>query len=200
MSQHGAHASVRHRGTPRGFTLVEAVVAGALVVTTVAICLPALQLVRQAVDVSSRQALASIVAASRLEELHALAWHFETPAPGLEVRVSDLTTDLSVAPAAGGGNGLQQSPADALVTNRDGYVDFLDGQGRWLGGGVSPPPNSVFVRRWSVTRWPPAPDDVLVLQVMVGALAVEPGAAGRAGLGRRPGDAWLLSVRTRRRR
>jgi hypothetical protein len=36
--------------------------------------------------------------------------------------------------------------------------------------------------------------------VMVGALAVEPGAAGRPGLERRPGDAWLLAARARVRR
>jgi hypothetical protein len=35
---------------------------------------------------------------------------------------------------------------------------------------------------------------------MVGSLTAEPGAVGRQSLDRRPGDAWLLSMRARVRR
>jgi type II secretory pathway pseudopilin PulG len=199
-ARHDGHDRTPCEARSRGFTLVEAVIAAALAVTTIGIALPVLRVVQQSVALGAEQSTAAMLAASRLEELCALAWRFDTPFPGVEVRVSDHTTDLSVTPAGATGTGLQPSPSDALRTNRAGHVDFLDGRGHWLGAGLSPPPGTVYVRRWSVTPWPPAAADVLVVQVMVGALAVEPGAAGRQGFERRPGDAWLLSVRTRGRR
>jgi hypothetical protein len=197
----GDHTFRRRDAQERaGFTLVEAVIAAALAVTTVAICLPVLRLLHQSVALGAQQSMATTLATSRLEELCALAWRFEMPVSGVLQRVSDASTDLSVRPANLGGSGLQPSPPDSLRIGRAGYVDFLDARGQWLGAGPTPPANSAYVRRWSVTPWAPAPADVLVLQVMVGSLAAEPGAVGRQSLDRRPGDAWLLSMRARVRR
>ena len=62
--------------------------------------------------------------------------------------------------------GLRPSPSDALDRNTAGYCDFLDAQGRPLGGGgVTPPVAASFVRRWSVIPLAASPANALLLQV-----------------------------------
>src|SRR4029453_15968739 len=80
-----------------------------------------------------------------MEELRSLAWtHISTSAPAISMSVSDLTTDLSNDPATDDGPGLLRSPAGTLTSNVDGYVDYLDATGRWVGRGSSVPATAVY--------------------------------------------------------
>ena len=70
--------------------------------------------------------------------------------------------------------------------------------GRRHGGGVSPPPNATFARRWAIQPLPADPERSVVIQV----LATPNFARGAADTGvvtRLPGEARLVTVRTRRR-
>lgn len=168
-----------------GTGLTEVLCAAAILVTAVTGLAPLfLAAVRATIDARS-QTTATVLALQRLEQLRGLTWGFDPNAP--EVRISDLTTDLSGDRPTGGGRGLNQSPADALWTNTSGYVDYLDQSGRWVGSGASPPPGACWVRRWSIEPVAANPDDLLVLQVLVIP-------AGSVGSGQRPADrnaAWL---------
>lgn len=89
------------------------------------------------------------------------------------------------------GLGLSPSPAGALGQNTTGYCDFVDGNGRVLGGGTTPPPGAVYIRRWSVEPLPASPNNTLVLQVLVTR-------SRTSGVTRLPDDIRLVSVKTRK--
>ena len=125
-------------------------------------------------------------------------WGFATDGTGLPV--SDTTTNLSVTPAQATGGGLNPSPSGSLDRNTPGFVDYLDGNGVWVGTGTTPPAGTVYVRRWSITPLPTNPNNTLILQVLVTPIAVEALRGESPGDGRRrlPGEAWLISVKTRK--
>ena len=64
--------------------------------------------------------------------------------------------------------GSWPSPPGTLTSNVDGYVDYLDGGGRWVGRGGSSPATAVYIRRWAVRPLASDPDDLIVLEVVVG--------------------------------
>ncbi len=173
-----------------GFSLVETLVATALLATAV-VSLAQLAGLAARGNVRSRNTTyAAVLAAQKLEELRALAWHVDAQG----VAVSDLTTDTTVTPEASeGGTGLAPSPATALLNNTDGWVDYLDGEGRKLGGGLRPPANTAYVRRWVVQPLPESPDHALIIQVLV-----TRDAGSREGRARRrPEEARFVTLRTR---
>jgi hypothetical protein len=92
-----------------------------------------------------------------------------------------------------GGIRLAHSPPGVLGRNTPGYVDYLDGSGRFLGTGVVPPANTAFVRRWSVEALSSHPD-MLALQVLV--ITRARSAASDAYPSVLPGDIWLLTFTT----
>lgn len=93
---------------------------------------------------------ATFAAESKMAELRALTWAYD--AAGTSVPVSDA--------------GLAWSPASTLTANVDGFVDYVDVAGAFVGGGVLPPRQGVFVRRWSIQPLPADPANTLVLQVV----------------------------------
>jgi len=130
---------------------------------------------------------AAVLAQGKMEQLRALAWSVDDR----DQPISDTTTDTSIEPeTSAGGTGLSPSPGDTLTRNRRGYCDFLDANGRSLGGGTTPPADTTFVRRWSIDPLPTSPDHAVVIQVLV--LRLRDGAAGVRG------DAHIVSVKTRR--
>ncbi len=138
---------------------------------------------------------AAVLAAQKLEQLRGLTWSVGT----LGEPVSDLSTNLALpVQSPAGGQGLSQSPSNSLETNVEGYVDYVDQFGRILGGGSTVPDRAVFIRHWSVEPLPANPTDTLVLQVVV--TPRNRGTAGRhgGGVGRLPGEARLMSVKTRK--
>jgi len=120
----------------RGFSLVEAVVAMAIMFTaTVAVAQLSI-LSARANRVARSTTMTSILASQRMEQLQSAAW-------------------AELAP----------SPPGALVRSADGYVDYLDADGRTLPAGRMPPSGAVFVRRWALTRM--SGGDALMVQVSV---------------------------------
>lgn len=172
-------------------TLVEVAVATALFTIASLAAAHLLVWATRAFWATGAETTALAAAQMKMEELHSLAWQFD----GSGSRVSDLETNLSGRTASGGGPGLAVSPPNALLDSLDGYADYLDSHGQWVGTGPSPPPNAAFVRRWAIRPFVGAPDDTLILQVLVVPIAND--RAGRQSAARGAGESWLVSARTR---
>jgi hypothetical protein len=113
--------------------------------------------------------------------------------------LSDTSTNLAVYPPAHNGSGLNPSPADSLEQNTEGFVDFLDGNGAWVGTGSTPPASAVYIRRWSIQPLPTNPNNTLVIQVLVTPVTSEAARVSSAFTRTRmAGDALLVTVRTRK--
>jgi hypothetical protein len=137
------------------------------------------------------------MAEQKLEQLRALTWGFDLAGQGLPL--TDTTTNLAVTPPEHNGSGLNPSPADALERNTDGFVDFLDGNGQWVGTGSKPPASAVYIRRWSITPLPTNPNNTIVIQVLVTPVASEQARVESAFTRTRmSGDALLITVKTRK--
>jgi hypothetical protein len=149
-----------------------------------------------AVTAARSQTTATVLAAQKMEQLRALA--FEYADSGVLVPVTDVLTDLSLDPMAGGGAGLSSSPGGTLSTNTAGYVDYLDKHGAWTGTGAAPPPAAVFIRRWNVARLPSSPSDSLVFRVLVTTVVRDTQASPVPPRRRLAGDAMLVTVVTRK--
>ena len=178
-----------------GFSLIEVVVAMSLLATALASVAQLLAVASRANATARDVTLASVLAQQKLEQLRALAWGFDST----ELRLSDLTTDLSVDPPnLGGGVGLGASPADTLSENVTGFVDYLNASGAWIGTGAMPPSGTVYVRRWSVEPLANSPTDTLILEVVV-AHARRKKSAGASASAWVANDAHLVAVKTRKR-
>jgi type II secretory pathway pseudopilin PulG len=151
-----------------GFALLEVLITAGLVV---AVAAGASHILAIAVRVSHGarvRTMASMLAAEKIEQLRSLTWsHVTTSAPAISISSSDFTTDLSNDPATDSGPGLLPSPPATLEANVAGYVDYVDGAGRWVGAGGSPPSSAVYIRRWAVRPLASDPENILVFQVVV---------------------------------
>jgi len=180
-----------------GFSLVEVLIAMGLL-TAVSLGVAQLfALSGRATFVARGQTSATALAEQKMEQLRALTWGFDTDGQGLPL--SDTSTDLAVDPASANGAGLNPSPSNSLEVNTPGYVDFLDAHGTHVGTGATPPGSAAYIRRWTVRPLPTNPNNTLVLQVLVTPVSNE-GSRVPSGDPRRrmPGDALLLSVKTRK--
>lgn len=183
-----AHSLERLARATAGFTLIEALGALVILTTTVLGLVQVLTGTARATALARRMTVTSALAAQKLDQLRSLAWTYD--AAGLAV--GDMQADTTVAPELpAGGRGLALSPPGALMSNADGYCDFLDAYGRSLGGGAIPPPGAVYVRRWSIAALAADPAGTLVLQVRL--LSRDAAARGAAD----PGGVTLTTVRTR---
>jgi len=171
----------------RGFALLEVLITAGIVITIAA---GASQIVAIAIRASHGarvRTMSTLLAAGKMEQLRSLAWtHTTTSSPAISISSSDVTTDLSSDPATDAGPGLLPSPADTLQSNVPPYVDYLDGDGRWLGCGAAPPGATVYIRRWTVRPLASDPENILVFQVVVTTRAaggaVSPDAARLVGI------------------
>lgn len=143
-----------------GFSLVETIVATALLATAV-VTLAQLFGVAVRRNLASRDTTyATILAVQKLEELRAAL----TIAPD-----GDPDWDPDWDPDG--------APGSALQENTVGWVDYVDQFGRTLGDGETPsrsapsrsaPSRSaVYIRRWAVQPLPADPDNTLIIQVVV---------------------------------
>jgi hypothetical protein len=180
-----------------GFSLVEAVVAVGLCMTAAVGVAQLIGVATRAVRTARERTSTTILAAAKMDELRSLAWTYElSSGDNPAIARSDFETDVSQPDQPLGGVGLSASPAGTLAANIDGYVDYCDEQGRWVGRGALPPRNAVFVRRWAVWPLPADPDRTLVLHVLVTTIHEDRARASRtipSG-----SDALLWSVRTRK--
>lgn len=184
--------------TDAGFTLVELLIAIAILSSIAAGVAGLFGVAIKTTEGARVQTATVALAIQKMEQLRALTWGFDAAGVG---RVTDSTTDLSVEPSTGSGSGLSPSPPGTLDSNIAGFVDYLDKNGRWVGTGASPPGQAVFIRRWSVDALAGAPDDTLLLQVLVTTVIRE--ATGWAGGGVRPrlrDDALFVTFKTRKAR
>jgi len=175
----------------RGFTLIEVLIAMAILGAAALVTGRLLAATTNAMSQARAQTSTATLGVARMEQLRALNWTFDSSGAPL----TDLTTDLSTNPPSHGGSGLLASPAAALDENTPRFVDYLDERGEWVGSGSEPPPAATFVRRWSVD--PPADGaaDTLVLQVVVRRVVDDVGAA-RSARGARA-ESRFVTVRTR---
>lgn len=190
-------ASGRSGSSPeRGFSLAETMVATAILAT---VSLGVAQMFILAADQTRGgkiETSAATLAEQKMEQLRGLTWGFDTTGQGLPV--SDTATNLAVDPPDATGFGLNPSPTGTIDANTPGYVDFIDQFGRYIGTGANTPPNAVYVRRWSITPVPTNPNNTLVLQVFVTTPARDAQRGQAATRRKLPGDAWLVSVKTRK--
>jgi prepilin-type N-terminal cleavage/methylation domain-containing protein len=189
---------IRKPQPPAGFTLVEVLIAIAILITIAVGVAQLIAVATRAIRAAREHSSAVILAAAKMDQLRALAWTYEPSAPGLRaVPRSDRATDVSHPNHAPTGAGLDVSPAGTLGANMPPYVDYVDDAGRWVGHGADPPANAVFIRRWAVWPLPADPERTLVLQVLVTTVRDDRSRAtewtGRTGV-----EALLVSVRTRK--
>jgi prepilin-type N-terminal cleavage/methylation domain-containing protein len=145
-----------------GFTLAEVCVAMLIIGVAAAGIAVMTSIAVRSANASGTQTMTIQLARQKLHELRALAWSVDTNG----IAISDTTTDLSTQPHQAGGPGLQPSSL-SLDSSLAGYADYLASDGAWLGTGSMPPPEAVYVRRWSISALPEDPANVLVLQVLV---------------------------------
>jgi type II secretory pathway pseudopilin PulG len=178
----------------RGFSLIEVVVAAGLLAASLMTLAQLFVLGMQSNLDSRRTTEATVLAQQKLEELRALAWGFDEH----RIPISDTTSDTAAEPVQPtGGTGLRTSPSSALQANTPGFVDYVDRFGRKLGGGASLPPGAMFTRRWSVQPLSAQPGATLVFQVLVTPHFVR-GGADEGAVARLPGEARVVTVKTRK--
>ena len=176
-----------------GYALIETLVAAAIVVAVAAGVAHVAVLTGAAVQASGVQGRALFLAVQKIEQLQSLVWTFDADLQP----VSDERTSLAVDPPAPGGRGLQAS-GPVIGPAADGYVDYLDRDGRWLATGSQPPAGTAFVRRWSVTPLAAPGSDALLLQVVVVATGLRGPSATLDPRPNDPGVTWLATARVRR--
>lgn len=178
-----------------GSTLLEVIIATALLAVGL-VTLGQLFGISTKNNMNARtQSYASVLAEQKMEQLRGLTFGFDT----LGLPLTDTSTDTTLPiEAPTGGTGLSPSPTSALSSNTAGYVDYLALDGTVLGGGETVPPNTAFIRRWSIEPLPTNPNDTLVIQVLVTHLR-DRGAADEAGsVTRLQQEARIVSVKTRK--
>ena len=164
-------------GREAGFTLIDAVVALAILVGVCGGVLAAVAGGRLLATRGRHEAVGAAMAVARLGEL----------------RASTFTS-----PPAADDTGLAETPADALWRDRDGCVDYLDLAGRPIGAGDR---QAAYVRRWRVARRGAAGAELAVLAVLVAPIAeaARSAAAGELrALERRPGVVVVRGALARR--
>jgi hypothetical protein len=185
---------VRNHNGEAGSTLIEVLIATALLATGV-LAMAQMFAISASSNLSARNnTFTTVLAEQKLEQLRSLAWGFDTE--GLPV--SDFTTDTAVSPESSvGGTGLQPSPAGALQRNTPGYVDHLDSQGQIIGKDALVPADAMYTRRWSVEPLPINPNNTLILQVLV-TRSRNRGAADAGDVARLVDEARVITVKTRK--
>ena len=126
----------------RGFSLLEALIATAILVVALVSLAHLFGLAIRNNIAARSTTTATVLAQQKLEELRALTW-----------------AELS------------QSPASALQENAPGFVDYVDQFGENRGGGADPPAGAIYTRRWAIDPLTASPD-TLVIQVRVMRTAV----------------------------
>jgi type II secretory pathway pseudopilin PulG len=119
---------LEHARGHAGFSLIETLIAAAILITTLASLAQLVAWSVQRTREADTRSCALVAAESKLEELRARQWTF----------------DLSGMPVSD--TALMPSPGGSLDANTSGYVDFVDAAGRIMNGN-----GGVIVRRWAVT-------------------------------------------------
>ena len=163
----------------RGFSLLEVLIAVAIVMVALAALAPLFALSINANTAARTMTVATVLAASKMEQLRSLTWAFD--AGGFPIADPRLGA----------------SPSDALQRNSPGFCDFVDEYGGLVGEATTPPPGAVYLRRWSIEPLPADPANAIILQVLV-TQRFSRGIEFGAGRAQPPDEARLVAVRTRK--
>ena len=174
-------------GSEDGITLLDALMATAILVTVTTGVAGLLTWSTRVVAVAGTETTAVWLAQQKLEQLAALEWSVDERG----LLRSDESTSVAVDPMRASGPGLRASPGSAADVDTPEYMDFTGSNGGWRGS-ADPRPGAAFVRRWSVVPFAADPQNTLVITVSVRPLS-------EAGRGSRQvsGGATLQTVRTR---
>jgi type II secretory pathway pseudopilin PulG len=187
-------AKSRWTADARGFSIIEVLMATALMVTAVASLAQLFALSTKRNTSAKNTTFAALLAQQKMEQLRALTWGFDV----IGLPITDTSTDTTKSPETGGGTGLSPSPVNTLQQNVVGYVDYLDAKGQSLGGASAVPPvSAVYIRRWMVEPLPTNPNNTIVLQVLVTRYR-DRGTADGGSVTRLPDEARIISVKTRK--
>ena len=187
----------RLQSDERGFSLIESAVSIGIL-TAVTVSVAQLFAVATAANLASKSGTSTaILATQKMEQLRGLTWGFGDQ-NSLGLPVTDTTTNLATEPPTNTGRGLNPSPSASLEQSVPGYVDYVDGEGKWIGTGASPSTGTYYVRRWSIQPLPSNPNNTLVLQVRVVPLSREARRGASAQNTRISDETWLVSVKTRK--
>ena len=181
------------KGSADGFTLIETLVAVALLAGLAAGLARVVVVARRAVSIGAADSVATMAATQKIEELRSLEWSFDSRSGE---RVTDTTTNLAQPGSREGGVGLRPSPAGAMEAALPGYVDYLDAGGGWIGTGAEPPAGTAYIRRWAVATHE-SNQDLLVLQVAVIDRRISSAEPSRAVRPHDPGVLWIATLRAR---
>ena len=182
-------------GGAGGFSLLEVMFATSILTVAVVALAQLFAISTRANGSAKTTTFASLLAQQKMEQLRGLTWGFDS----LGLPLTDTTTNITVVPEGlTGGVGLSSSPAGSLGANKEGFCDYLDENGKSLGGGTTPPGGTRFIRRWSVEPLPTNPNNTLVLQVLVTRSRDRGTADTATGTTRLPDEARIISVKTRK--
>lgn len=188
-------ARSRFNSAEGGFSIVEVIFATGIMATAL-VALAHMFAVSVKNNIDARTGTyATTLAEQKMEQLRGLTWGFDI----LGLPLSDVSTDTTLpVESPAGGTGLSPSPPGTLLRNTPGWVDFVDQWGNILGGGITMPPRTVYIRRWSVEPLPTNPNNTLVIQVLV-TKRLDRGSADSAGSTQRlSNEARLMSMKTRK--
>lgn len=189
-----ALARSRSFNSEAGFSLVEVMVATALLAASLVSLAQLFGIATKSNVGSKRTTYAGVLGEQKLEELRSLTYGFD----GQGLPVTDGTSDTTVTPETqAGGTGMTPSPPTALQENTPGYVDYVDAYGNKLGGGATAPQNAVYTRRWSIEPLPTNPNNTVIIQVLVTPNRTR-GDSNKGNVGRLPDEARLVTVKTRK--
>ena len=147
----------------KGFTLLDALVATAILVTVTTGVAGLLTWSTRAVAAAGTETIAVWLAQQKLEQLAALEWSVDEGG----LARSDDSTSVAVDPMRASGPGLRPSPSSAADVNTPEYMDFVGADGSWRGEAGLPGAGAAFVRRWSVVPLAGDPLNTLVITVSV---------------------------------
>ena len=178
-----------------GFSIVETIFATGILATAI-VALAQMFAIAVTNNHNSRTgSYTTTLAEQKMEQLRGLTYGFDN----VGLPITDTTTDTAQpTETPNGGTGLTPSPTGTLLSNTNGYVDYIDQFGNILGGGTGVRDKTVYIRRWSIDPLPTNPNNTLVIQVMV-TRSRDRGLADQTGSTERLKDeARIISVKTRK--
>jgi type II secretory pathway pseudopilin PulG len=175
----------------RGVSILETVVALALLATGLATLAPVLVSATRMLADARDETRALALATSRLQDLEALDFDFDAVAG---TALTDVSANLSTQPRSRSGTGLLPGDPSAAWRDMSAGWDWttLDGTPTLTER------TALFTRRWAVSALPAPPGtERLLIQVFARSRSREAREPARASAARRPGDVWLFTVRAR---